>query len=526
MSSEDHPDPSTSPTTPSSAGGSPAVSASTLQKALARLPEIGTLVKDRPYRQVWRFVHAGQAYYLKFYPRANALKRLFRGSPALREFFRLQWLAKAHIPAPRAIACLSGFRLNNRIGDALIMSAIEPGITLDALAHDHQRRGEAIPDHHALRRRMIELLQRMARAGLGHDDLHLGNFLLSNGRLYLLDAYAVRRGGLKLAHLRQLAHSLRSIATRSDLLRGWTALASGPMPARGNPVSRRWWRIAERRGMGENRYFGKLKLDEWRGHYFRLYKYPPRGSIAAALSITARDWRDAWPRLMEQMTSGQLDVLKRTASGEVLGGEVILAGRPVPVIIKHPRRKLWYRYINEIGRGSRSRRAWKKSLWLLARGLPTAWPLLLMERRVLGYVVDQYIVFERVPGITLDRINLDELPHSQREMLLRRAGRLLRQLERDGLYHYDAKSSNWIVRPDEKLGATPVLIDVDGIRRRPWIALGIERLLRSMKDHPEYTPYDSLALCQGYAASSRIHREEVAMDKMDGLNDDDGAHPN
>ena len=61
--------------------------------------------------------------------------------------------------------------------------------------------------------------------------------------------------------------------------------------------------------------------------------------------------------------------------------------------------------------------------------------------------------------------------------------------------------------PDDVRGETPVLIDPDGIRRRKWVALGIERLLRSMKNHPQYTPADSLALCQGYAPWTRLERE-------------------
>jgi hypothetical protein len=68
-----------------------------------------------------------------------------------------------------------------------------------------------------------------------------------------------------------------------------------------------------------------------------------------------------------------------------------------------------------------------------------------------------------------------------------------------GLSHFDAKASNWIVQEDEKLGARPILVDVDGIRFRRWAALGISRLLRAMREHRQYTVADSLALCQGYA---------------------------
>ena len=76
---------------------------------------------------------------------------------------------------------------------------------------------------------------------------------------------------------------------------------------------------------------------------------------------------------------------------------------------------------------------------------------------------------------------------------------MLRAIEKFGFSHFDAKASNWIVFADEKAGPTPVLIDVDGIRRRNWVALGIHRLLESMHENPSYVPADSFALCKGYA---------------------------
>src|SRR5207248_347103 len=49
------------------AGITAPVSAADLEHALKNFPQIGTLVKSRPYRQVWRFEHDGKPYYLKFY---------------------------------------------------------------------------------------------------------------------------------------------------------------------------------------------------------------------------------------------------------------------------------------------------------------------------------------------------------------------------------------------------------------------------------------------------------------------------
>ena len=145
---------------------------------------------------------------------------------------------------------------------------------------------------------------------------------------------------------------------------------------------------------------------------------------------------------------------------------------------------------------------------LLVRGIPTAWPLLVMQRRVMGYVVDQAIVFERVPGQTLATTDLDQLSPNDRDTLFRRCGRILRNIERAGFSHFDPKASNWIIEPDEIKGPTPVLVDVDGVRFYRWDTYGIQRLLKSMQEHPQYTREDSLALCQGYAPFTPMQEEE------------------
>jgi len=217
-------------------------------------------------------------------------------------------------------------------------------------------------------------------------------------------------------------------------------------------------------------------------------------------------------------------VLKRSPSGDVLLAAITIGGEEVEVIVKRPRRRYWYRYLNEIGRGSRPRRAWYKAWRLIARNLPTAWPVAYMERRRFGYVTDAVIVSEKVPGPTLWQADLDAMTPAGREMLFRRTGRILRRIEQFGFSHFDAKASNWIVRDDPVRGPDPVLIDVDGVRRRRWDALGIQRLLRSMREKKQYTPEDSLALCLGYAPYSRIHQEDE--ESSDAQQTDNGASGN
>src|SRR5580658_3933270 len=133
-----------------------------------------------------------------------------------------------------------------------------------------------------------------------------------------------------------------------------------------------------------------------------------------------------------------------------------------------------------------------------------------MQKRRFGYITDSVIIFQRVEGDVLAYTDLNRMSAEQRDLFFRRTGKILRQIDQLGLAHFDAKASNWIVQEDEAFGPRPVLVDVDGIRFRRWQALGIQRLLRSMKDHPQYTVEDSLSLCRGYAPFSPMMTEQEA----------------
>ena len=480
---------------------------------LRDLPKFGKLVKERPYRQVWRFEWQGKGYYLKFYPRENSRwKRLVRGSPAWREFARLQLLQKKKVPAPRVISHFSGYSINGVKGDAVILEAIEPSVQLDVYLNELALRGEPVPDRIALGQRVLELVHKLGLEGMGHSDLHLGNILRADdGRLFLLDGYAIRTGGLKVRDVQLLAYSVDRWATRSEIVRGWDLLMGGGRdlpPKKLDRVRRRQYRKFIESSRGENRYFGRITSGEWNGHFYKHCKFPRRWSRVSQLDVTREDWEREWPNLLARIEADQLEILKRSGSGDVLAGQVVLGGRPVDVIVKHPRRSKLHRYVTEIGRGGRSSRAWTKAWSLIVRNVPTAWPMLVMEKRKLGYALDSVIVFERVRGKELASLDLDTMAAAPRRDLMRRLGRTLRELERRGLNQYDSKATNWIILDDEKLGPAPVIVDVDGIRRFVPDMWPIDRLLRSMREHRQYNREDSRELCLGYAPWAKLVREK------------------
>src|SRR5262249_4481470 len=151
----------------------------------------------------------------------------------------------------------------------------------------------------------------------------------------------------------------------------------------------------------ENAYFGKLRAGDWSGHFVKQMKFSRRYSPASRMQFTKASWESAWNDLRARLDADQLDVIKRTPSGDVLSGEIVLDGHPVQVIVKRPRKKLLYRYVTTLVLRTRGERMWTKAWKLYIRNIPAEFPLLLMQKRILGYVTDEVIVFERTPGATL-----------------------------------------------------------------------------------------------------------------------------
>ena len=467
-----------------------------LANVLRDLPRTGTLVSDDPNRRLWRIDVAGRPYYLHFLP-----ARLWRPSAALAEFRRLQWLQRAGVPAVRPTATFMGLNIDGRRGDGLLVTGVEPSRTLADILTEARLAGRQPPDHRQLVLAVVRLLAALKASGLAVPRITAGDILVHDARALLLHARRVRRRQPRLADLEDLAADCDPFLSRADVLRAWRALGSQAPPP---PAARAMWcRRLHQARLG----IVALKVGAWSGHCYTGTDRPQRWSAASRMTIPRQQWERAWPLLLTQIEADQLEVLKRDDGGDVLGASVVLDGRPLDVIVKRPRRKFWYRYLNEIGRGTRASRAWEKAWRLVARGIPTAWPLLLMQRRRLGYAVDAVLVCERIPGATLSCIDWAALEPDEARRLLWRCGRLLRLLEQRGLSLYDAKATNWMVRDDPVQGLTPMLIDVDGIRLINRGG-GLARLLRSLRQSPHFSDDLACHLARGYAPFAdrqRIH---------------------
>ncbi len=452
---------------------------------LRNLHQFATPLRLHADRETWRFEFAGKPYYLHFYPQRSRVS----ASGAPREFAGLKTLQDFKIPAVRVAALMSGFRFGERKGHALIVHGVEPATRLDALPPDPKQ-------HRTIVDQIVAILKKMTQHDVGHAALSLSSFVLHEGKVLVLDAIDIRSEVLTTEQLMQFAHNVEPYATRADRVRVWKALA----PDKDIPPDRAKLKRYSRDL--NNDAIEKISIGDWSGKFKVRSNESLAFSQASRLTIHAEDWQREWPRLIGQIRADQLDVLKRDRSGDILGAQITLQGLPINAIVKRPRNKFWYRYVLDAFRVSRARRLWDKARWLQVRHIPVEYPLIYMERRSLGYVVESIALFERVPGDTLDKVDLDAMNATEREDFFRDCGRILRRIEDTGLTHTDAKSSNWICFTQHTArGPYPVLIDAYGIRPlNAFLQLfGIRRLLRAMKNHPQYTPEDSLHLCQGFA---------------------------
>lgn len=122
-----------------------------------------------------------------------------------------------------------------------------------------------------------------------------------------------------------------------------------------------------------------------------------------------------------------------------------------------------------------------------------------MEKKLGPLVIDNLVLFERIAGANIDRLDLDALSTSARQHLLRQVGAVLRETERQGFVHRDAKTTNWMAFPDATGQLRPVMLDCYGIRRFGAKRVGLRRFLKALSRHRAFRAQDAASVCDGYA---------------------------
>jgi len=146
--------------------------------------------------------------------RWHAVRRLLRTSRALTCWRAATWLRRAGIATARPVAVLEERRWRLARGRSYFVCEYLGGETLAAIFG----RGEDA----GLAAQAADIVRRLHAAGIVHGDLKATNFVVSEGRVHLLDLDAARRPAgrrLKSGQRKDLNRFLRNWGARSSLRR-------------------------------------------------------------------------------------------------------------------------------------------------------------------------------------------------------------------------------------------------------------------------------------------------------------------
>ena len=360
------------------------------------------IVKESSIRAVRRVVPpGGPALYLKLFRERGvgaAMRRLV-ADRAAREYAVLDHLRRAGVTAAEPVACGThdgaSFLITREIPAAEVLRDLLPNRELMAALGKFVR---AVHD-----------------AGVRHDDLHLGNVLVSGSKLHLVDVHraAIRPKLTKAERTEGLAFlilSLHTLVSAADQRRFLNAYW-GDRPSKSQLVDlRRAFRKARER-YSEDR--------------------------ARRCLVSGREFEKSGGMMLRRPLSA-------TAA------KISFAAKPLREVKSVGRRRLWLatpdRFVRE---GPRAKRIWRNAHALAMRHVATPRLWAWSGDRILG----EWLSDARPLNEFMDRPWKPREKRTFREAL----ARFVREMHRAGVHHGDLKANNILVRP----GPQFFVIDLD-----------------------------------------------------------------
>lgn len=301
---------------------------------------------------------------------------------------------------------------------------------------------------------LIELVARLHKDGLIHEDPHLENFLVKDKDITVLDYGAVRQ--VQNEHL----HSLNLALFVAQFPKTWhveplwldTYLASQGRASDDVYRHALLKLIKRQQDTRERRFLKKI--------YRQCTDYDVRSSLYGRI-VYRKDAINA--ELLERISDIQgvfdgdhVNYLKQGRSSTVAE---ITAGNECFVVKRYNVKHIGHR-IKHTLRESRASRSWRNSHLLVLRGLATAEPVAMVECVKGRHKGVSLFVMRQVAGITSDDyFRQDAVTVETKNEVAIHMLKMLGELAAQGIVHGDLKSTNFIIRNDR-----PVLVDLDAMK--------------------------------------------------------------
>jgi tRNA A-37 threonylcarbamoyl transferase component Bud32 len=304
-------------------------------------------------------------------------------------------------------------------------------------------------------------LARLHRQGAVQTDMHLGNFLVRDDEVFVLDPAMMRFRSGEVGRSRAIGQLARLVsilneeetAVADDIVaayaraRGWSWQRQDLSRLRAMRRRRRSRAIERglRKFLRNNRRHQVIRGGGWRGIAERVF------FEAAGIDALSSQLDDA-------MQAGQICKDGRTSfvARTDLGG--------VDVVVKRYNHKGWIHSLRHTIKRSRARRSWVNGHRLCLLGISTPRPLAYVERWKgplvwCSYIVTEYVAGGRVSDLLRDK----KIGAKERRERITEVEDLLRRLGDLRISHGDVKHSNILIGRDG-----PVLTDLDAITVHRW----------------------------------------------------------
>lgn len=370
-------------------------------------------------------------------------------------------------------------RIRDGGGEVLVFEYLTDAVSLYDRWQQAQHEDEKVD---VLTRAMV-IIARLHNEGVVQNDIHLGNFLLSRGKLFTIDGGGVvRRSGPPLPEGRSLDNLGLFFAQffhRHDDLVDFVVPAyeaARGMNADRDRVRRIRDRIEHHRARRKRAWLKKALRECTRfvsSSTWRRFIVCERGAFTPAMAELLRD-PDAGIDRGRIIKNGNTSTL----------AVVNVDGRPV-VIKRYNLRNIWHRIRRSV-RNTRAWTSWTNACRMEFLGIPSVKQVALIENRFGPLRGTSWFITEYIDGEdALTCLSREGKSGGRPEAL----SRLLHELADCRVSHGDMKATNFMMSD-----AGPVLIDLDAMREhrtgagfRRAFRRDKRRFMRNWQDQPELT---------------------------------------
>jgi len=395
-----------------------------------------------------------------------------------RECDGAQVLARSGLNAPRILHA-------GRVGNEPLYTVIYENLDSASLFReawleaDNELRSKLLSD-------IVRVVASMHAAGLIQKDLHLNNFMLRDGDIYVLDAGDIemindddKQTGLDNLALLYAQFLPEYGSELSGLLNEYSTICD--IPLSDDIVKTFMHAVAEKWRYRKRKYLEKI--------------YRECTAIISSVTfshflVLAREYDSDGMRQLSRepdrvMDRDDMEIIKDGTSATLARGSV--DGQSL-IIKRYNTRSLWH-CLSRALRRSRASISWENSHRLMFLGIPTARPIAMREERFGVIKLRSYLIMEALDGPNIYKYLLsDAVTNSDRRHHARLVASLFRKLQTSRISHGDMKASNILLHRGQY-----AFIDLDSMQEYQGessfsraFQKDLERFFRNWDKLPEF----------------------------------------